>query len=189
MKKLLCTAFLGAMALPFCHAQANIDRLFSLDLGYSLTGFTHSGWGVGIHYEHKLLDFFSLKGGIGHMTFLTGQDDVYCTSVNMSLFANYYPLGSGLDKAYIGVGCSGDFMNYFGKGALPDTPEDTLISIIPIVGWKWRVLKPLILDVSVGYKAVLQDAENYGSIKDYVNAGWQFGLGFKILFAEMKRKA
>jgi hypothetical protein len=188
MKKLLCAAFLGAVALPFCHAQTNIDRLFSLDLGYSLTGFTHSGWGVGINYEHKLLDYLSLKGGIGHMTFQTDINDVYCTSVNMSLFANYYPLGRGLDKLYVGLGSGGDFMSYFGSGALPPDPKDTLISIIPIVGWKWHVLKPLMIDVHAAYKAVLQDAENYGSIKDYVNAGWQFGISFNILFAELKRK-
>jgi hypothetical protein len=38
------------------------------------------------------------------------------------------------------------------------------------------------LDVYVGYKAVIQDAENYSKIKDYVNAGVQFGIGFKVFF-------
>jgi hypothetical protein len=168
-----------------------IDRLFSLDLGYSLTGFTNSGWGIGVNYEHKLWDFLSVKGGIGHMTFQTDIDDVYCTSVNISLFVHYYPLADGLDKLYIGVGSCGDFMNYFGDGAFgisQDNPADTLISIIPITGWKWRVLKPLMIDVHVGYKFVIQDAENHTKIKEYVNAGVQFGIGFKILFAEIKRK-
>ncbi|MDR3283964.1 MAG: hypothetical protein LBS97_02160 [Treponema sp.] len=181
-KKVVFAAFLGIMVLPFCNAQTNIDHLFSLDLGYSLTGLTNSGWGIGINYEQKLLDYLSVKGGIGHMTFLTGQDDVYCASVNISLFLNYYPLGSGLDTVYVGLGGGVDFMNYFGGGPLPDNPEDTLISIIPITGWKWHVLKPLMLDVYVGYKAVIQDAENYRKIKDYVNAGVQFGVGFKVFF-------
>jgi hypothetical protein len=165
-----------------------VNRLFSLDLGYSLTGLKNSGWGIGVNYEHKLLDFLSVKGGIGHMTFLTGHEDIYCTSVNISLFVNYYPLMDGLDKSYIGIGCGGDFMNYFGSGALPNPPEDTLISIIPTAGWKWRVLNPLMIDVHVGYKFVIQDAKNYTKIKEYVNAGVQFGISFKILFSEIKRK-
>jgi hypothetical protein len=121
------------------------------------------------------------------MTFQTDIDDVYCTSVNISLFVHYYPLVDDLDKSYIGLGSSGDFMNYFGSGALPDNSEDTLISIIPIAGWKWHVLKHLMLDVYVEYKFVIQDTENHVKIKDYINAGVQFGVGFKLLFPARER--
>jgi hypothetical protein len=159
-----------------------IKHLFSLDLGYSLTGFKNSGWGIGVNYEHKLLNFLSLKGGIGHMTFKTDIADLYCTSVNVSFYVHYYPLATGLDKSYIGVGGCGDFMNYFGGDAPPLNPEDTLISIIPITGWKWNVLKHLMIDVHVGYKFIIQDGAHYAKIKDYVNTGVQFGIGFNILF-------
>jgi hypothetical protein len=181
----------GIALVPVCAVELKvfppINRLFTLDFAYSLTGLKNSGWGIGVNYEHKLFDFLSVKGGIGHMTFQTDINDVYCTSVNISLFAHYYPLRGGLDKSYIGIGCGGDFMNYFGDGELPNNSEDTLISIIPITGWKWHVLKYLMIDVRVGYKFVIQDAENYTKIKDYVNAGVQFGLGFNILFAAIKR--
>jgi hypothetical protein len=173
------------MATPFCPARGNSNHLFSLDLGYSLTGLTNSGWGIGVNYEQKILDFLSLKGGFGHMTFLTGHEDVYCTSVNISLFVNYYPLVDGMDdlgKAYIGIGSGGDFMNYFGPGALPANLDDTLISVLPITGWKWQVLDYVMIDVYAGYKFIISGGENYADIKDYVNAGIQFGLGLKLFF-------
>jgi hypothetical protein len=175
---------LGAVSAGELPVFPPVNRLISLDLGYSLTGFTNSGWGIGANYERALLRFLSVKGGIGHMTFQTDIDDVYCTSVTVSLFAHYYPLAGGLDKSYIGLGCSADFMHYFGDGALPDNPADTLISIIPVTGWKWYVLRPLMIDIHAGYKFVIPGAENYAKIKEYVNAGVQFGIGFKILLAE-----
>jgi hypothetical protein len=167
------------------NVPTSINHLFSLDLGYSLTGFTNSGWGAGLNYEQKLLDYLSVKGGIGHMTFQTDIDDVYCTSVNVSLFAAYYPFAGGLDKLYTSVGCNADFMNYFGSGTLnngTDDYEDTLISIIPVTGWKWHILKHLMIDMRVGYKFIIQDAANYANIKKYVNEGLQFGIGFNILW-------
>jgi hypothetical protein len=75
------------------------------------------------------------------MTFLTGIEDVYCTSVNISLFVNYYPFGNGLDKLYIGLGGGCDFMNYFGGGEIPSNAEDTLIFITPRIGWKYNAGK------------------------------------------------
>jgi hypothetical protein len=42
------------------------------------------------------------------------------------------------------------------------------------------------IDVSAGYKFVIVDAYNYSEIKNYTNAGPQFGLGFKIFFKKEK---
>jgi hypothetical protein len=113
---------------------------------------------------------------------LTGIEDVYCTSVNISLFVNYYPFGNGLDKLYIGLGNGCDFMNYFGGGEVPSNAEDTLIFVTPRIGWKFIIGKYFMIDISAGYKFVVVDAYNYSEIKNYTNAGPQFGLGFKIFF-------
>jgi hypothetical protein len=112
----------------------NINHLLSLDLAYSVTGLLNQGWGIGLSFEEKIFRFLSVKGTLGHMTFLTGIDEVYCTSVNISLFVNYYPLGNGLDKLYIGLGNGCDFMNYFGRGEVPSNAKDTLIFITPRIG-------------------------------------------------------
>ena len=172
-----------------CQSQEFPDSQFSLDFSYALTGILNQGWGIGLNYERRLFEHFSTKGNFGHMTFLTGINDVYNTSVSISLFMNYYPLGisNGLDKLYFGAGGGCDFMNYFGSGELPPTSKDTLIHITPLAGWKFHVLKFLIIDVSTGYKFIIADSDNYSRIKDYVNTGLRFGLDFKILLKEIKR--
>jgi hypothetical protein len=168
---------------PLCGAQEkeDIDHIFSLDLlSYSLTGILNQGWGMGLSYEKKIEDWLSVKGTFGHMTFLTGLDDVYCTSAHISLFLNFYPLSKGLDKLYISIGNSCDFMHYFGGGDLPDPAKDTLIGLTPKLGWKFLVTRRFMLDVSAGHKIIIVDSGNYRNIRHYTNTGVQFGVGFKI---------
>jgi hypothetical protein len=108
--------------------------------------------------------------------------------IYLSLFANYYPLGKGLDKSYIGIGTGCDFMNYFGKGELPNTSQDALVHITPQTGWKFHAMDFLMIDVSTGYKFVITNEQNYSEIKKYVNDGLRFGLNFLILFNPLKKK-
>ncbi|MDR1231661.1 MAG: hypothetical protein LBK61_09700 [Spirochaetaceae bacterium] len=160
---------------------ATIDHLLTLDAAYAVTGLLNQGWGMGLSFEEKIGAFLSVKGTLGHMTFLTGIDEMYCTSVNIALFVHYYPFGGGLDKLYLGVGNGCDFMNYFGGGDVPPDAEDTLLFITPRIGWKFIMGSSFLLDVSAGYKWVMVDAHHYPEIKKYTYAGPQFGLGFKIL--------
>jgi hypothetical protein len=163
-------------------AETGIDHLLGLDLAYSLTGALNHGWGIGLSYEEKITRFLSVKGTFGHMAFLTGIEDMYCASVHISLFANYYPFGNGLDKLYIGLGNGCDFMNYFGGEEVPPDAEDVLISFTPRTGWKFFAGNRIMLDISAGYKLVIADASHYHEVKKYTGAGPQFGLGFKIFF-------
>jgi len=189
MKRLIVFIVLMlSLSSQVSHAQADVDKLFTLDFSYSLTSLLNQGWGIGLNYEKKLFDFLSIKGNLGHMTFLTGIDDVYSTSVSISLFFNYYPLSSGLDKLYVSAGNGCDFMNYFGKGDLPPTTKDTLIHITPKLGWKFIILQYLMIDVSTGYKFIILNSQNYSDIKDYVNPGFRFDIGLTILFKKMKRE-
>ncbi|MHB9295722.1 hypothetical protein PilKf_01470 [Pillotina sp. SPG140] len=176
------------LASPPCQGQTEIDNLFSLDLSYSLTGLLNQGWGIGVGFEKKINTYLSTKGTLGHMTFLTGIEDVYCTSVGILLFVNYYPLGKEFDKLYIGIGNGCDFMNYFGEGALPQTSKDILINITPKIGWKFTMPKYVMIDVSAGYKFIINNSGNYGEIKEFVNTGLQFRIGFKILFNNRKKE-
>jgi hypothetical protein len=169
-----------------CRAQTNRDNLLFLDFSYTQTGFMNQGWGIGLNYEKKLVDFLSVKGNLGHMTFLTGIEEVYSTSVDLSLYFNYYPLSNGLDKLYLGIGGGCDFMNYFGKGELPPTKKDTLIHVTPLLGWKFNIFSFLLVDLFVGYKFLVVDAQNYREIKNYLNPGFRYGIDFLIFLNKKK---
>ncbi|GBU24411.1 hypothetical protein R83H12_01041 [Fibrobacteria bacterium R8-3-H12] len=171
-----------------CQAQVEHDNLFSLDISYALTSLLNQGWGIGFSYEKKAVDWLSFTGVFGHMTFLTGIKDLYCTSVNLSLFGNYYPLSNGLDKLYLSIGNGSDFMNYFGNAVSPESTNDVLIHITPLLGWKFNPFKYLMIDVSTGYKFIISSSQNYNEIKNYVNSGFRYSLGFKIFFKEMKKE-
>jgi hypothetical protein len=184
MKKKLFFIF-GFFTFGICFAQTNTERLISLDLNYLITGLLNQGGGIGVNYEQGIANYFSVKGGFGHMLFKTGIEDVYCASVNLSVFINYYPFGRDLDKVYIGIGNGCDFMNYFGDGILPKEGGDVLISFTPITGYKFN-FKPLTIDVNIGYKFVINDSTNYSDIEYYVNKGIQLGLGFNFHLKELK---
>jgi hypothetical protein len=184
--KIFMLSLLFLFAFP-CQAQVSNDNLFSLDLSYALTGVLNQGWGIGLSYEKKVVDWLSFTGVFGHMTFVTGIKDVYCTSVSLSVFSNYYPLSNGLDKLYVTIGGGCDFMNYFGSGGLPETANDTLIHITPLLGWKFNLFKYLMLDMSTGYKFIITGSQNYSEIKDYVNPGFRFNFGFRIFLKELKK--
>ena len=178
-------ALMFIMLSPLCEAQTEHDNLFSLDLSYALTGLLNQGGGIGLSFEKKLMDWLSFTGIFGHMTFLTSIENVYCTSVSISLFSNYYPLSNGLDKLYLSAGGGCDFMNYFGRGNLPENEDDTIIFITPQAGWKFNVSKYLMIDASAGYKFIIDNTENYEKIKDYVNPGMRINLGIKIFLSEI----
>jgi hypothetical protein len=105
--------------------------------------------------------------------------DPMVLSVNLRLFSYYYPLSDGLDKLYVGVGSGADFIMYPEND---DMESDTTVSITPVLGWKWRALKWLMFDASIGWKFYLVETNNYENIRNYFDDGFQWGLGFKIFF-------
>jgi hypothetical protein len=44
------------------------------------------------------------------------------------------------------------------------------------------------IDISTGYKFIITDTQNYEKIKEYVNSGFRFNLGFKIFLKEIKKE-
>ena len=172
----------------FCVAQ-DLTSLFSLNINYLITGLKNSGGGIGLNYEHTLYKYFSVKGGFGHMTFKTSLDDVYCTSVDISLFLSVYPFGEGLNKLYFGVGNGADFMNYFGKGAVPETGKDTIIYLTPYIGYKLFCFKYIIFDFNIGYRINIVSSNNYYNVHEYLTSGIQFNVGVNILLSKIVKTA
>lgn len=126
------------------------------------------------------------------MTFFTDEESVYCTSVGVSLFANYYPAGKGLSGFYFGGGCSTDFFNYFGSGNVPDPPKDTVICAGPVIGFKhtfplgrhWNRTFGLMTDIYNGWQFLIQNSENLYNDAKYSQEGWLFGIKLKLLIGK-----
>lgn len=153
---------------------SELKYIWSLDTSFTLTALQNLGFGIGVNYEHKLTDFLSIKPGLGHMfCFL----DITVVTVGIKLFLNYYPLSNGLDKLYIGLGSGCDFIMYPNEDGISG---DTAISITPIVGWKWKALRYVMIDPFIGWKFYIIETNNYENIKNYLNSGFQWGINLKI---------
>ncbi|MDR1868062.1 MAG: hypothetical protein LBQ77_07340 [Treponema sp.] len=161
--------------------QTTINQLFTLDIGYFIAGTRNQGGGLGLKYEHKVFDWFSLKIGFGWTAFKTNTEDVYCTALTTAVFFNYYPFNEGLNKLYIGIGSGCDFLNYFGDGVTPEKSTDTTAFLIPMIGYKYYISKWM-FDVNFGYKIILTNYYQY-NLEDFINTtSIQIGVGFKYFF-------
>jgi hypothetical protein len=156
-------------------------HLFSLDLSYTRIGITNNGWGAGIAYEQLVCSHLSAKGAFGHMTFQTSIDDLYCTTVDLSLLVHWYLLSKHMEKLYIGAGCTTDFLNYFGPASVPDHKEDSIIYFDSILGWKLFFLRKFLLDIHTGYNIIINGADNYPDFQKYGQGGLQSAVSLKYL--------
>jgi hypothetical protein len=173
MKKLLCAIFF-LLSIFFVYAEDTdeLKYILSLDTHFTMTALKNYGFGIGMNYEQKLTDFLSIKPGMGHMVCFS---DITAVTVNLQLFLYYYPLSSGLDKLYIGLGNGCDFIMY-----INDMPQDTVISLTPVMGWKWRASPFLMIEPLLGWKFFVSKTNNYENMDRYLNGGFQWGLNFKV---------
>jgi len=156
-----------------------LKYIFSLDTNFTMTALKNYGWGLGVNYERKLTNFLSIKPGFGHMVCFS---DITVVTVGLQLFLYYYPLSDGLDKLYVGIGNGCDFILY-----INDTPQDTVISLTPVLGWKWKVLPYLMIEPLIGWKFFVLETNNYENIDRYLNRGFQWGLNFKLYIQNFKK--
>jgi hypothetical protein len=155
-----------------------LKHILSLDTGFTMAALQNYGFGIGVNYEQKLTNFLSIKPGLGHMVCFS---DITAITVDLKLFANYYPLSNGLDKLYIGFGCITDFIMY---STDKNIPQDIAISVVPLAGWKWRVTSFLMIDPFIGGKFFVMKTDNYKNVDNYLNGGLQWGIIF-LLFLKI----
>jgi hypothetical protein len=151
-----------------------LKYILSLDTGLTMIALKNLGIGIGVNYEHKLTDFLSIKPGFGHMACFL---DTIVLTVDIQLFLYYYPLSNGLDKLYVGLGNACDFVMYPEKDNVQD---DVVISIIPTLGWKWKMTNYLMIDPFIGWRFYVMETDNYDNKKEYLKNGFQWGINLKI---------
>jgi hypothetical protein len=157
----------------------DLKYIFSLDMSYAMTSLKYSGFGLGISYEHKLSNLFSIKINFGQMVCFS---EIIIVTIDQQLFLYYYPLNKGMDKLYIGLGQGGNILmypNYTHKG---DVSMDAAISITPVLGWKWKITKYLMIDPMIGWKFNMLLTDAYEQVNNYLNGGFQWGIGLKLFF-------
>jgi hypothetical protein len=177
LKKLLYCIILSINLLSAYAEENELKYILSLDTGFTMTALRNCGLGLGMNYEHKLTDFLSIKPGIGSMICFSDMtfSNMTVITVGITLFMYYYPLSDGLDKLYVGIGNSTDFLMYQN-----DIPQDTVISIIPVLGWKWKALPYLMVEPFIGWKFYINKTDNYKNFDKYANGGFQWGLSLKL---------
>lgn len=187
LKKLLCAILFSLIiSAVFAEEEASINkpseltRILSLDANFTITALKNLGVGFGVNYEQKLTDFLSIKPGLGHMACFS---DITAITVDIKLFTNYYPLSGGLNKLYIGIGSICDFIMYRTD---KNIPQDVAISIITVLGWKWRITSFLMIDPFIGWKFFVMKTDNYLNVDNYLNGGFQWGIN--VLFFSANRK-
>jgi hypothetical protein len=153
-----------------------LKYIFSLDTSYTVIALQYSGFGLGINYEHKLTDFLSMRLGYGQMVC---SSNVTIVTIDQQLFLNYYPLNDGLDKLYISLGHGGNLFIYPNRD---DLSVDASLSMTLILGWKWKILKYLMIDPFIGWNYNILLTNNYENFNSYLNNGFQFGIKLKIFF-------
>ena len=157
-----------------------IKYIISLDTNFTIAALRNYGYGIGVNYERKITDFFSVKPGFGHSVYFA---DMITVTVNLQLFFYYYPLSSGLDKLYVGIGNGADFIMYN-----EDIEQDTAIWLTPMAGWKWKILPYLVIEPFVGWKFFIDKTENYENVDKYLDEGFQWGLSFILFIKNVKKK-
>jgi hypothetical protein len=155
-----------------------LKYILSLDTRYTTTALKNSGFGIGVSYEHKLTNFLSMKYIFGQMVLFL---NITVLTIDQQLFLYYYPLGNGLDKLYIGLGHGGNLFMYLNDG---DMSNDAALSITPIFGWKWRILKYFMIEPFIGWNFNILITNNYEYFNKYLDNGFQFGINLKISFSK-----
>jgi hypothetical protein len=158
-----------------------LKYIISLDTNFTIIALKNLGFGIGVNYEQKLTDFLSIKSGLGHMVCFY---DTPVVTVDLQLFSYYYPLSNGLDKLYIGFGSGCDFIMYPSN---KEIPQDIAISLMPMVGWKWKMTSFLMIEPFVGGRFYIMKTENYVNVDNYLNSGFQWGMNFRLFFNNIKK--
>ena len=167
--------------LPQNEENKSIGRksIFSLDFSALILGLSNNGWGLGFSYEHFLIYHTAFKVGFQHRTYI--RNDSFFPTVNFSLAAEYYPLSNSLDKLYLSLGGAMDYLAY-STTEYGENTQYNFISIIPELGWKWRIHENVALDLHAGYKYIFKESDKIvpSDYEKYLQKGIVWGAGVKL---------
>lgn len=160
-----------------------ITHLFSFDFGYTITSWQKNGWGLGLNYEQKIWRYFSVKGTLATTTYHFSDDDLWCTGIEEDISLFCYPFGKGLEWLYVGCGIGADQLFYYNDDTL--NLDDSLISYMPVIGWKQIFAKKFMIDLNAGYRMVIYNTENYEDNTDFIRTGFQVGIKIQIFWKRL----
>jgi hypothetical protein len=156
--------------------EANeLKYMLSFDTSYTMIALQYSGFGLGLSYEHKITDSLSMKLIYGQMVCFS---PITVVTIDQQLFLYYYIFNNGLDKLYLGLGHGGNLFIYPNK---ENESVDAALSITPILGWKWKISKYLMIDPFIGWQFDILLTNNYENFNKYLNTGFQWGINLKIV--------
>lgn len=167
------TILLFFFSLP-CNADAfNGKGIFSLDLGYLGAGLMNNGWGLGVAYEHGIMNFASVNGTFAHVSLKPDLQHDWITSVGLGLNARIYPFNKGLNMLYLGYGIGTDFVMYPGE---EQEKQSVYISHCPHLGWKQNFFDYVMLEAYIGYRMKINEPDEFALQSGISKHGVEYGI-------------
>lgn len=159
-----------------------LDNVASLSIDYTLRNLDNHGFGIDLKLEKKLLKFLSVRGNVSLQTQVDSSSDTNCLGWNGGLNVCGYPFCKGLEWLYGGVGLEVDYFSYDASNNMVNEKNDLVLSIVPSIGWKQFFFRNIMIDVTLGYKCVVANTNNFDSNMNYVNSGFQVSIGYSIMW-------
>lgn len=161
------------------------DKILTFDFMLFVTGSSEPeiDLNMGVNYEIRIFDFFSVKPSFCHTTFFPKGWDYVRTTVGIGCDALYYPFRKGLEGPYFGCGVGTEFIMF----SRDDIPKETAIYLYaPVIGWKFSIKEWVFIDPFLDYRILLNGSQfSSGEVADFYGNKLQYGIKLKINFGKM----
>lgn len=177
---------LSFLLLAFQNVFAEGSFVGKQILSFDLKGVYHSsktntaGWGFGVSLERQIFPFLSIRAETEHsaLRHLTNNDRAYTVALGAAPL--YYPFCRGLDRLYFGCGIYTEFLMYKGDNVPSSHDKDTLIALVPRIGWKQNLFDYVMLDIFCAYNVEISDTNIPDFAGGLVKDGFEVGLKVKL---------
>lgn len=147
-----------------------------------------AGLGLGVALERQIFPFLSVRADGANNTMWLFTKDMRTDAVTIGVAPLLYPFSRGLDWLYLGCGISTEFITYRGDDIPSDHERDTVIALVPQIGWKQNFFDYVMVDIFCSYNIELSDTNIPEYAEELVDNGFEVGIKFKINLSRILRK-
>ncbi len=164
--------------------EEEITAIRAWDFHTLFSSLMNQGWGIGYLWEQQFFPHFAMKFYLGHSSFSTGYNEIYCSTISTNVFFEWYPFSKQLRKFYVAIGGDQDYLNYYTQTLDEISGDGAVFSFSSAIGYKISLPLNFAIDIMLGYKwSYYKNCSLYGNATDYVNSGIQYGIYFRHIIS------